>query len=307
MDRERALTVVSILLAVVVVGTVGAGLIDSSSPDGERDAGLGAGEGDGVGSGNGSGFGLESDVGDSPRLLPSWLVGGYVGILVAVSMAVALIYVPYLLITRRWRDLLQSVVDALLPFGVALALLLGAFLLSALFRDGGGGTLGGQANPVAGAGGSESVSSLGLIDVAPAVVAVVAVLFVGFVAMTSRGGDGSADSEPPLVDAQPAVPADASLAELETVEGVDAPAGNDVYRAWERLATEVGASRTTTPAEVSTAAKAAGFDTPSVEELTALFREARYGGTPPSAQSERRARELIDRLSLDSSRVDVKP
>lgn len=301
MNRERVLTVLSILLAVVVVGTVAAGLIDSPTPDGERDAGLGAGEGDGVGSGNASGFGLESEVGDSPRLLPSWLVGGYVGVLVAVSAVVGVIYVPYLLVTRRWRDLLQSVVDALLPFAVALGLLLGAFLLSALFREGGGGTLGGEANPVAGTGGSEAVSSLSIIDVAPAVVAVVAVLFVGFVAVASRSGGNSDDPDPPTVDARPAVPSDANLAQLDGGEAIDVQAANDVYRAWEGLASEVGANPTTTPAEVGAAAKSAGFDAEAVDELTALFRELRYGGTPPSAQSERRARELTGRLSLDSS------
>lgn len=301
MERERALTVLSILLAVVVVGTVAAGLIDGPTPDGEPDAGLGAGEGEGVGSGNGSGVGFEREVGEATPILPSWLVGGYVGLLVTASAVFGTTYVGYLLVARNWRDLYQAVLDALLPFGVALAILLGSFLLSALFRDGGGGTLGGTTNPATGSGGSESVSSLGFLDVVPAVVAVIAVLFVGSVAVASRRGGGPEDPEPPTVDVRPAVPPDAGLVELDVGAPSDAAVANDVYRAWEDLARQVGATRTTTPAEVGRAAKSAGYDPEAVDELTALFRQVRYGDGAPSGRSERRARALAGRLASDDA------
>ncbi|MFB6219563.1 MAG: DUF4129 domain-containing protein, partial [Halobacteriaceae archaeon] len=66
---------------------------------------------------------------------------------------------------------------------------------------------------------------------------------------------------------------------------------NEVYRAWQEMATLVGGDRpeTSTPGEFADDAVAAGMDPADVEELTRLFEEVRYGDAPPTDEREQRA------------------
>lgn len=133
------------------------------------------------------------------------------------------------------------------------------------------------------------VGSLGLLGIALAVGGVV-------VYRVTRGqGD-----EPPS----------SSIADQETEAAVGRAAGraadriedtslsNAVYEAWHEMTTvlDVADSETTTPAEFSAAAVAAGVDPADAEALTDLFREIRYGEAPVTPEREREARETFRRI-----------
>jgi transglutaminase-like putative cysteine protease len=76
---------------------------------------------------------------------------------------------------------------------------------------------------------------------------------------------------------------------------VDPAADNDVYRAWTALAAGLEGTQRT-PAAVADRAVEAGLPEDAVAELTALFREVRYGGAEPTAERERRAEEALSRI-----------
>ncbi|SDK62137.1 DUF4129 domain-containing protein [Natronorubrum texcoconense] len=82
------------------------------------------------------------------------------------------------------------------------------------------------------------------------------------------------------------------------------PVDNDVYRVWQTLteAVDKRSDETATPGDVRTVALERGFDPGTVEELTRLFEDHRYGGREPTADRERRARELLDRLRIEGER-----
>jgi hypothetical protein len=79
----------------------------------------------------------------------------------------------------------------------------------------------------------------------------------------------------------------------------DAPATNDVYRAWNALCRAVPVeSAGRTPADVAAAAVDAGYGPEAVADLTDSFCAVRYGGADPTSERERRARDLAAALSL---------
>ncbi|MFC6768804.1 DUF4129 domain-containing protein, partial [Natrinema soli] len=80
----------------------------------------------------------------------------------------------------------------------------------------------------------------------------------------------------------------------ESEPPTDVPADNDVYRAWQAVVEAVGkqADDAATPGDVREAAIAHGFDADTVDELTRLFEDSRYGGREPDSDRERRARTL---------------
>jgi hypothetical protein len=82
-----------------------------------------------------------------------------------------------------------------------------------------------------------------------------------------------------------------------------APADNDVYSAWRRLADHVHPRRHDhrTPADYAALAREAGVDDDAVGELTRLFRRVRYGPAGPTPERERRAREALERAGLGES------
>lgn len=109
----------------------------------------------------------------------------------------------------------------------------------------------------------------------------------------TRGDDEEGDnSEPPVPE--PTAPA----AETVTL-GRSVPASNDVYRAWSALCGAVPLDPAgQPPAAVAEAAVAAGYRAEPVAELTDAFCAIRYGDAEPTAERERRARELAADLSL---------
>lgn len=81
---------------------------------------------------------------------------------------------------------------------------------------------------------------------------------------------------------------------------------NAVYRAWGEMTAElpVGSPESSTPAEFATAAVEAGMSRENVDELTALFREVRYGDAEPTETRERRAIQALRRIET-SHTTDV--
>ncbi|WP_324756508.1 DUF4129 domain-containing protein [Haloarcula sp. GH36] len=108
------------------------------------------------------------------------------------------------------------------------------------------------------------------------------------------GGDEAESTEDEERPREPTVPDPSRV----TLAG-DVPATNDVYRAWRALCAQVEAGDAgDTPAEVATAAVAAGYPEPAVSALTESFCAVRYGDACPTERRERRARELADRLGF---------
>ncbi|WP_246985939.1 DUF4129 domain-containing protein [Halorientalis marina] len=83
----------------------------------------------------------------------------------------------------------------------------------------------------------------------------------------------------------------------------DAPATNDVYRAWATLTDRVDVARheTATPGEYARAAVERGLDRDVVERLRAMFTAVRYGDAPVTDERERAARAAADRLDGGTS------
>jgi hypothetical protein len=108
------------------------------------------------------------------------------------------------------------------------------------------------------------------------------------------GGNEADEGEERAPDPEPPAPA----AESVTL-AADVPATNDVYRAWNGLCRTVPVeSAGRTPADVARAAAEEGHEADAVAELTDTFCAVRYGGADPTAERERRARELAAALSL---------
>lgn len=312
MDRERATTALVILLAVVVVGTAAAGLADQERASDERSAGLGAGSNTGVGSGNGTGFGVNSSLAGPELAIPGFVVQIVFGGVIASSVVFSVLYVGALLLTGELTALREQLTDALVTMLGLLLLFAGLVLLlwvlGQLFGNGGGGALGGAASSASGPGGSAAGSDLDSPGLPSVVVVAGAVLFVGLVLLMSRRGSGeSSTPEPPDVDVDASMTPDRGWEYLFLGDAGDEDPENEVYRVWDELARDVGAAGVHTPAEVGRDAVAAGYDADAVGELTALFREVRYGDAPVDGGRERRARELTARLWDDDRRSDVNP
>ena len=75
----------------------------------------------------------------------------------------------------------------------------------------------------------------------------------------------------------------------------NAPADNDVYRAWRAMVSELDVTygETTTPREFAREAVEAGTDSAAIERLTDLFDRVRYGAVEPTEERERAARDAL--------------
>lgn len=88
----------------------------------------------------------------------------------------------------------------------------------------------------------------------------------------------------------------------DSADGVTAWPGeepsNDVYRAWLTMVGRANPDtpRVRTPSECAKAALDAGIDSDTVETLTTLFEEVRYGNEPVTDERVRRARESLQRI-----------
>jgi len=130
------------------------------------------------------------------------------------------------------------------------------------------------------------------------VVAGIGLLLVGGVLALyglTGGSDAAGEGDGESGDPEPTAPA----ADTATL-AADVPASNDIYRAWNALCRAVPVeSAGRTPADVARAAVEAGHAADDVAELTDSFCAVRYGDADPTAERERRARELAASLSLE--------
>lgn len=94
----------------------------------------------------------------------------------------------------------------------------------------------------------------------------------------------------------------AALTSRDAAGGVTSwPGGepsNDVYRAWLAMVSRANpdSPRVRTPSECARAALDAGIDADTVERLTTLFEEVRYGNEPVTDERVRQARESLQRI-----------
>jgi len=131
--------------------------------------------------------------------------------------------------------------------------------------------------------------------VPPALLLILTALVVAGLALAGLRRRRDATDRPP----EPAVSVDTE-GSGDDATGVgptvpDAPADNEVYRAWRAMVTELDVpyGETTTPREFAREAIAAGADSEPIERLTDLFDRVRYGDAAPTAERERAARDAL--------------
>lgn len=299
MARTRRSSAAAIVLAVVVVATAAAGLVDTRPADDASGAGVGVGNGSGIGTGNGSAIGFAGESGELAGF-PVWVVRGGLALFMQLSIGILFVTVAVLVLTRSFEELRRLATDAAMRT-LGLALFLGGLVLftiaiGQLFGEGGGGLLGSATGPPtagSGARGADRLVGPGL----PANLLVVAGLVVVGLVLVLTSEEESA-STPTLPTGSDVEPAHEKRPQTFLFHGspADVAPTNDVYRAWATLASEVAVTESTTPGEVAREATDAGYDADAVDELTALFLEARYGSEPPDRATERRATELSEHL-----------
>lgn len=296
MNRDALATVLVGLLAVLALGGAAASL---ESPTNVGDAGSGGGS---VGPGEGSTFDLGrpspiDDPLDGPTL-PR----------VLVRLLVALLVVGFLLGVYVLRDELslrdlRTVAVASVLFGVFLAMLYLLLTLGGSGETGAGGLLGERAPTLPGGGDGSLGDGARTLATDPPLLAFVlaAVLLVGAaVVLRSDGADAASESTP--------VEPDVGVAGIGRVAGRaadriadDSAVHNEVYRAWREMTAhlDVANPASSTPREFADAAVDAGMAREDVEELTDLFRLARYGGQSVTADHETRALAALRRIERE--------
>jgi hypothetical protein len=134
---------------------------------------------------------------------------------------------------------------------------------------------------------------------------VLAVLFVlaivlGLVAFRATGDSEPVDTKP--IEEPVSESDDEALGAVGAVAGdaadrivEDADVENEVYRAWREMTDhlDVRNPEASTPSEFADAARDAGMDDEHVDELTALFRDVRYGGADVTPDREQRAVDAL--------------
>ncbi|APX97242.1 hypothetical protein BB347_11775 [Natronorubrum daqingense] len=147
----------------------------------------------------------------------------------------------------------------------------------------------------------------------PVLVAAVSIVsgLLGAFFLTDRSGDGGDPADPvtspaesdelPSVDASP-------TDSRPTLPNTVTASENEIYRAWLSVVDSLEANEgtntgtdtdTMTPGEIRDAALECGYDPETVDELTRLFEDTRYGARGPTAEREQTARTLARRLSLE--------
>lgn len=134
-----------------------------------------------------------------------------------------------------------------------------------------------------------------------AVLVAAALAGLSLLAYRAAGDEGAALADDARGDERPGPPPAGRGANPRPVPG-DAPADNAVYRAWRDLTAGLDVSRAEarTPAELAAAAVERGADAGAVGELRGLFVAVRYGGRPPTADREERARDARRRAGGDA-------
>lgn len=244
------------------VSVVDDGTTDSPEPDGEAEELLG------------DEFGEQPDDGGESPLPVEWLVlgAGLIGLVVLVRVAVV--------------NPEQAALT--LGSGVAVVALLGLLFVFEWDVD-------------SGSTASSAPEYFPLL-----VAAISACLAVAGTALVfSRREDVTPEGAPPTAEFEDRTPTrETSIPpspSLDVAPGV--PIDNDVYRAWWTLtrAVEKRSDDAATPGEIRAAAIDHGFDPDAVAELRRSFEASRYGGREPTADQERRARELLQQLELEGT------
>jgi len=297
-DRDDAAPLALAALAVVAIAAAAASL--DSAVDG----------GDGVAGGTDGSAGPESDAVDRPGLIDAPLTSSEVGEVCLPLLREPAVIVGLLLFLGAVGAAAYWDTGALLPavvvpgavaVPIAIVYVPLAFCGAAAANPGlplpggeaanGSIIAGGGGSPGGVAGSSPSLPTLALGGLLVVAIAASAALLL----LTTASGDdadGGPPADPPETGPDPAAVAAAAGDAADRIEaGGDAESGNDVYRAWERLAAalEVAAPAASTPGEFADAAVEAGLDPDRVAELTELFAAVRYGDAPPTAERERRA------------------
>lgn len=223
-------------------------------------------------------FGIRSEV-MSPRQLA----------IVAVLLGVAGVIVSLLLDLTGTRVVPPELLDALERLGFAPE------------RNATGDLPAGNATAGAEAPGSGADSALLSLGLAGALVGLVGFAIVGLGRLLGRESPSPTGSS--SGDGRPAVGRAAGRA-AERLG--DAQVEDPISRAWYEMVTalEVPSPESTTPAAFAEAAVEAGLDPDDVAELTALFRESRYGTKPASQDRIDRAVELLRRIEATSPEGD---
>lgn len=229
--------------------------------------------------------------------LPPIVVRLFEAVVLAALALTVVVVVRYPVATLQRMALVVAVFTLIVVLAYALPQLFGS-----LFGGSGGGLFGGEGSGVLdgdpleeGRGSLPPVTSL-------LAVAVVVVVLLGATATRvrrtlERGEMPSVDT----VDVAARVGAIAGRA-ADRIEaagaGADAPVENEVYRAWREMARSLDVERpaSSTPAEFARTAIEAGLDPGTVDELTDLFREVRYGDAAPTTDRERRAVAALRRI-----------
>lgn len=129
-----------------------------------------------------------------------------------------------------------------------------------------------------------------------------------FLAGRSGGDGGPADPVTSAVESDGLLSVDAPSADSGTTLSNTATASeNEIYRAWLSVVDSLEANEDTetdtdtmTPGEIRDAALECGYDPETVDELTRLFEDTRYGARGLTAERERTASTLVRRLSLEA-------
>ncbi len=229
--------------------------------------------------------------------LPPWAQRLLLAFVVAGAVAGAAVTV------KHPKETLKRVLGVIAPMAILLALF---YLLDLILGAGGSGGGFGLFGSGDGSGLSgDAGGTLGLDPVALLAIAAVVVL-VGLVVARQVGGDepvfdvlGGDGETAPERDAAPEALGTIAGETADRIESrADPPVENEVYRAWREMTRhlEVAFPETSTPAEFADAAVEAGMDREDVEELTALFRDVRYGGAEATADREERAVAVLRRI-----------
>jgi len=229
--------------------------------------------------------------------LPAWAQRLLLGLVAAGAVAGVVVTV------KRPKEVLKHVVGVLAPLAVVLALF---YLLDLILGAGGsGGGFGlfgsGDGSGISGEGGG----TFGLDPVALLAIVAVVVL-VGLVVARQFGGEervfdvlgGAGETAAERTTASEALGSIAGETADRIERREDPPVENEVYRAWREMThhLDVAFPETSTPAEFADAAVEEGMDRADVEELTALFRDVRYGGAEATPDREQRAVAVLRRI-----------
>jgi hypothetical protein len=197
---------------------------------------------------------------------------------------------------RMWTGISQTVNGSLSLVPGASEMLPGDFSGREQGSDGAGGESGGAS----------------VLTVSQAVFGVAALALVGAV-LTLRSVSGSADEtldEPETEDEESAAAAAAAAGRaadaVADADGDPSELSNAVYRAWGEMTTalDVAHPDTATPGEFAAAARDAGFDPGTVDDLTVVFEAVRYGDEPV-ADHEDRALAALRALERDADTADA--